>query len=598
MTLLAVDTNINQGLLEDLLAIYNEAEHIMADKVAKRVAKGITETGWNEDAYTSITSLREDIERTLNDVSKKAQSKVSIGLLKAYKNGVNGAEVDKGVKKTLMKDLFISAPLQNLLLSTNKLVSDVHVQVLRNVEDKYRKIQAEATSMLLTGVETRVQASQRMLNKMADAGITSFIDKSGRSWNLASYSEMAVRTVSSHAAIQGYIDKLQDLDQDLVKVSSIGATCPLCAKWQGVALSISGKTPGYITVDSARSQGLFHPNCKHRLIMYDEELDGEARREPNSEAAIKRVTGRYDLVQKQRSHERQIRYWKRRLDLAVTPEEKDKAMNQIRVWQKRTLQFCKDNNLTRRYEREGLRIGRVGRTNDLRVGDHLKKYEVEKGAGFKFSGIMNNKDIDKRFKDQFMKSIEGLNSDEKLLIDKALSKVPVVPGMNYTAYNINYNHIGISNKVIKDTGYLRGAIPHEIFHSVDYNSRLGINKWHSANISGRETLMPARKAIREHERDIVKEIKRLKNSDERLLVEDLFNSVMGGKSPAFEIDGHDEQYYKKNPTGTYAAEAYANYFSLKANKFDRGIEIVNKYIPGIEDDYKKILEDIIKKLNN
>ena len=375
MTLLAIDTDINQGLLEDLLALYNEAEHIMAGKVAKRVAKGITETGWNEDTYTSVTSLREEIEKTLNDVTKKAQSKVSVGILKAYKEGVNGAEVDTGVKQTMMRDLFISAPLQNLLLSTNKLVGDVNVQVLRNVDDKYRKIQAEATSMLLTGVETRIQASQRMLNKMADAGITNFIDKSGRSWNLASYSEMAVRTVSSHAALQGYMDKLQDLDQDLVKVSSIGATCPLCAKWQGVALSISGKTPGYLTVETARSQGLFHPNCKHTLIMYDEELDGPVQKEPKSEAQTQNITNRYDLVQQQRSNERHIRYWKRREDLAVTPQEKIKAKEETRHWQQTNLLFCEKNNLHRRYEREGVRTGKVGQTKDLFVGGHLKEYE-------------------------------------------------------------------------------------------------------------------------------------------------------------------------------------------------------------------------------
>ena len=122
---------------------------------------------------------------------------------------------------------------------------------------------SHATTGLLAGTDTRIQASQKMLNEFASKGITSFVDKSGRNWDLSSYAEMCVRTVGSHAALQGHIDRQIEVGEDLVKVSSIGTTCPICMRWQGVVLSISGNNPKYHSLDEAKASGLFHPNCKN-----------------------------------------------------------------------------------------------------------------------------------------------------------------------------------------------------------------------------------------------------------------------------------------------------------------------------------------------
>lgn len=41
--------------------------------------------------------------------------------------------------------------------------------------------------------------------------------------------------------------------------------CEVCKKWRGQYLSITGATAGLPTLADAQGEGLFHPNCIHRL---------------------------------------------------------------------------------------------------------------------------------------------------------------------------------------------------------------------------------------------------------------------------------------------------------------------------------------------
>ena len=370
-----VKQEVNEALLSDLLVLYTHAEEAMLKKVAKRVAKGITEEGWNEFKAADTSELRKEISALLHSPSKTAKTKMGKSILKAYKEGVNGVEKEAGKPLTAMSDLNVPLSIQNLLLANYQLIDDSNIKILRKVEDAYRDMAVEASSVLLAGVETRMQASQRMMDKLAAKGITTFTDKAGRQWDMASYTEMAIRTATSHAALQGRIDTQESLGNDLMQVSRIGATCPICAKWQGVVLSISGKTPGYLTVDQARAAGLFHPNCKHTLVMWDEELDGEGQKELNSDAEVENVVKTYDLTQQQRANERAIRHWKRRAAGAVDPKLKAKYNDKATQWTLKNIMFCEKNGLVRLPAREGVKNPNAANAQFIDwFGKHLMGY--------------------------------------------------------------------------------------------------------------------------------------------------------------------------------------------------------------------------------
>jgi hypothetical protein len=372
-----INETINEALLLDVFAIYSDAEVKMLNAVAKRIAKGIKTEGWNESKLKSTQALKKEIDVLLNSANKKAKAKISEGVIEAYKNGVENVKTKKGAHETILDELEIPMNLKMQLLATNGLLDNASFQVLRNSDDVYQKVMAHSTTGLLAGTDTRIQATQKMLNEFASKGITSFVDKAGRSWDLSSYSEMCARTVSSHAALQGHIDRQLEVGEDLVKVSSIGTTCPICARWQGVVLSISGNSPKYHSIEEAKATGLFHPNCKHTLVMHIPELDGVGKTEPLPEGSKIKESERYMLTQQQRGNERKIRYWKKRKALAITPEEQLKCNEKIKYWQHTNLLHCEKYNLRRLYAREGVMTGKVGGDmGNWGVGGNLVDYET------------------------------------------------------------------------------------------------------------------------------------------------------------------------------------------------------------------------------
>ncbi len=353
----------------------------------------------------------------------------------------------------MLEEAPIPMNLKQLVKATNGLIENASFKILRNANDAYQQIMANATTGLLAGTDTRVQATQKMLNEFASKGITSFVDKSGRNWNLSTYAEMCARTVSSHAALQGHIDRQLEVGEDLVKVSSIGTTCPICMRWQGVVLSISGNSPKYHSVDEAKSAGLFHPNCKHTLGMYIPELDDgtehEGKVEPMSQEEANKQYGvqRNKLIEKQRSNERNIRYWKRRKALAITPEEKAKCDERIKKWQYTNMLHCEKNGLRRQYAREGIMQGNVKGPTGAFIGGSVKEFEQmyqdvvgeSSKKAYKtmkmnlqlFAQKLEPKSYDKWLKDEIM-DLDQLDIDKAMMKDS--KNKAVTPTSLYKKY--------------------------------------------------------------------------------------------------------------------------------------------------------------------
>lgn len=447
MIRLGIEKDINEALLKDIMAIYADAEDKMLKAVAKRVAKGIKTEGWNEQKLQETQKLNKELAKLIGNVKKLSNSKVSKGIIEAYKQGK--LEVgDKGIHETILDELEIPMNLKMQVLAANNLLNNASFQVLRNANDAYQQIMANATTGLLAGTDTRIQATQKMLNEFASKGITTFVDKAGRNWSLASYAEMCTRTVTAHAALQGHIDRQLEVGEDLVKVSSIGTTCPICMRWQGVVLSISGNSPKYHSVDEAKAAGLFHPNCKHTLGMYIPELDDgtehEGKVEPMSQEEANNQYGvqRNKLIEKQRANERMIRYWKNRKALAMTPEEKAKCDEKVKKWQYTNMLHCEKNGLRRQYAREGVMVGNPEGPMGTFIGGSLKEFEqmYDDIIGEKAKKVYNKlkmnlqlfaKKYDKWLKDEIM-DLDQLDIDKAMMKDS--KNKAVTPTSLYKKY--------------------------------------------------------------------------------------------------------------------------------------------------------------------
>jgi len=109
-------------------------------------------------------------------------------------------------------------------------------------------------------------------------------------------------------------------------------------------LSLTGRTPGYPTVDQARAAGLFHPNCRHSLGAYIPGLTEPMRQTRDAEGYQERMQQRY--------MERQIRKWKLREAVALDDEARRQARAKVREWQARIRQFVAEHDRKRLYYRE------------------------------------------------------------------------------------------------------------------------------------------------------------------------------------------------------------------------------------------------------
>src|SRR5439155_3264745 len=81
--------------------------------------------------------------------------------------------------------------VDRLAQETVDLVEQTHRGILRGVEDGYRQVVAEVSATPLLGIDTRRQATQRAMERFADRGLRTFVDKGGRAWSMTSYAEMA-----------------------------------------------------------------------------------------------------------------------------------------------------------------------------------------------------------------------------------------------------------------------------------------------------------------------------------------------------------------------------------------------------------------------
>jgi len=147
----------------------------------------------------------------------------------------------------------------------------------RRIDDIYRDMALEAIRGDVAGYQTWKQTAKLYREKLAEKGITGFVDAAGKEWNLKTYSEMVARTTTRETMIQGTANRLLEHGHDLAEIVGGMAknTCQICRSWVGRVISLTGETPGYPTLADARAAGLFHANCTHNIAIagsFEEEI--------------------------------------------------------------------------------------------------------------------------------------------------------------------------------------------------------------------------------------------------------------------------------------------------------------------------------------
>ena len=334
--------------------IYAQAERDVISRIANKLSRDKTASisQWELTKLNELRKLRSGIEMHIGaKLDNFTDKELRRAIEQAYKAGMESAVTDLArvlpddeipVKAGFAQIHQDAVRAQHQALAEKLKAS--HFRIVRQANDVYRTAVRRGVEHVLTGAGTRLEGAQLVLNEFANRGVTGFIDSAGRSWDLASYAEMSIRTNVGQAAVQGHINRLQDNGRDLVYVSGHEESCPICDPWEGEILSISGEDERYPSVADAEADGLFHPNCAHNLTAYIEGLTETDEPEPGEED--------YEERQEQRYNERQIRKWKRREAAAMTEKAQAKSKQKVREWQGRQAEFTEKTGRRRKYGRE------------------------------------------------------------------------------------------------------------------------------------------------------------------------------------------------------------------------------------------------------
>lgn len=343
-------------LAEKVREVYLNLEYDILKMIARKTSQGIDAPNWQQEKLAELQQVLREISRLIED-AEKASSQISRGIIEeAYLAGIMSAESDY-IKAYGNLGTFLSTNINNvnnvaianIVAEANGLMQTMNVQILRKSQDAYRKVVADTSTKIIGGNLTKRQALKESLDEFANQGITGFTDRAGRNWNLASYSDMALRTAVGRSAMQGHESRITQLGEDLVIVSNHPDECPVCRPYEGKVYSLSGVSTKYPPLSVAKAGGLFHPNCGHVSTLY---VEGFTK--PFPQMIGKKSN--YEEKQQQRSIERDIRKWKRREAVATNQQDRLIAQNKVKEKQAKMREFIKQTGRKRKYDREQINL--------------------------------------------------------------------------------------------------------------------------------------------------------------------------------------------------------------------------------------------------
>lgn len=399
------------------------------------------------------------LETTFRDAAADQERKILQAIRKGMIPRPPGAGEDP--------DAFFRTNARKLDALREAVKNDLHTAetaTLRMAEDVYRKTIFSAQVYANTGAGTLWQAVDMATKSFLAAGLGAVRYRDGRQVNAASYAEMAIRTANKRAYLTGEGAKRQEWGMSLVIVTRRGTGCPYCVRWQGrvyVDDVWSGGRPDgqHPLLSTAIAGGLYHPNCKDSHTTFFPGVSTEPT--PLTAEQQRQMIENYNLKQKQRYYERQIRKYKRLETGSLDPANVEKYKARRQEWQAKTRDLVSQNPivLRREYAREKVRgmdpAGKaVAKTVQPAILDEKDIYAINQYKSAKSYQI--NSAL--RGEMPATPEIEAIVSD----IDQALEKLPVYLGITRRSIS--------SDMIVDLEGFHKKYTPGAIVEELSFTS--------------------------------------------------------------------------------------------------------------------------------
>ena len=347
---------------------------------------------WQLETLQQAGYLLQDIQKEIAKATGLMQSEVKEAMEDA---GVTALEYDDRIYREagLNPVPLVQSPYMI------QLMQDTYLQTLgewrnftniskRAVHDLFVSACDTAYVQAMSGMISPRQAVREALETIVDGGV--YVEyPGGRKDTIETATARAVRTGISQASGRIQIARMDEMDVDLVLVSSHLGARPSHAEWQGKVYTRSGldpKYPDFVAVTGYGTvTGLCGANCRHSFGPYF-----EGQNNPFEQFDDEENQRQYELEQQQRTLERRIRKTKRDAMSARTARDAETDTTEKEYWEKKYQkkaallqkqnaaynQFCEANGLKKQQDR--ISIAKWNRSEAAKARAAAKRYNEDK----------------------------------------------------------------------------------------------------------------------------------------------------------------------------------------------------------------------------
>lgn len=355
---------------------------------------------WQIEVLQEAGYLLEDIQKDLADKTKKQVKEIQEAMEDA---GVQALQWDDKIYQAAGLSpvpLLQSPALMRIMQRNYEATAGEWRNFTRTTANEAQRLfinqMDNAYKMVVSGAVSYTEAVRDVINDVSETGMKVNYP-SGYKMSIESATMMIVRTGISQAAAEVSLERMKEMDWDIILVSShLGARVGDGGKnpgnhswWQGKFYSRTGRDkrfPDFVSSTGYGSiTGLSGVNCRHSFGTGDgennpfEQYDSEENRKA------------YETQQRQRTLERRIRDTKRKVQNLQTAvdnckDEKlkfelqqklDRKSYTLSQQNKAYKQYCEDNNLKEYAER--LKVAKWDRQQAAKAAGAARRYQNAKG---------------------------------------------------------------------------------------------------------------------------------------------------------------------------------------------------------------------------
>ena len=304
---------------------------------------------WQTEMLKSLEKYKHDNQKKygkqFKDINKQIEVLIRLArseggmnqekrILEEIKNGFPAKRISKGGTAEFFK--VNDRKLDALIQATTSDMQKAEAAVLRMANDQYRKIIYNAQVYANTGAGTYEKAVDMATKDFLSAGLNCIQYTNGARHTIADYADMAIRTASKRAYLQGEGEMRQQWGLHLVIMNKRGSPCPKCLPFVGKILiddvwsGGSSKDGKYPLMSSAIAAGLYHPRCKDSHTTY---FPGITKVDPKyNKQEISDLEDQAQQEAKQQYAERQEKRFGRLADFSLDPENQQRYEQKQKEW--------------------------------------------------------------------------------------------------------------------------------------------------------------------------------------------------------------------------------------------------------------------------